>query len=138
MKRLTNRAEDMELVNLHWHADGHGPYLIRQDGRPPSVDRVLPEGRFFLMKDGTWLLNITFCNLPREAQSRGLYDSIPEVYATIESLGSDPVVDHHLPEGMSADAMLEGLRAAAREFLDKSQHYPATRLGQKLPKPTQG
>ena len=132
MKWLSNRREDFELVNLHWHEGGHGPYLIRQDGCPPCDDRVPPEGRYFLMKDGTWLLNITFCNLPREEQSRGIYESIPEVAATIDALGSRPSVNSRLPEGMSHEAMLAGLKAAAREFLDKSQHYPAAPLSQYL------
>lgn len=128
MKWLSNHPDAFELVNLRWLESGHGPYLVRQDGCPPCEDRVPPEGRYFLMKDGVWLLNVTFCNLSPEERRRGLYDSVEEVFAAIERLGPRPVVDDRLPEGMSREAMIAGLEATAREFLDKSQHYPASPL----------
>jgi hypothetical protein len=128
MKWLSNHPDAFELVNLRWHESGHGPYLIRQDGCPPCDTRVPPEGRYFLMKDGTWLLNITYCNLPRPEQARGLYESIQEVFATIEGLDSKPVVDSALPEGISHESLLSGMGQTAREFLDKSQHYPSSPL----------
>ncbi|MCB1078132.1 MAG: hypothetical protein KDM63_15975 [Verrucomicrobiae bacterium] len=128
MKWLSNHPDAFELVNLRWHESGHGPYLIRQDGCPPCDDRVPPEGRYFLQKDGTWLLNVTFCNLSRDAQSQGLYNSIQEVFAIIETLDSHPKVDSTLPEGMSHEALISGMSQTAREFLDKSHHYPSAPL----------
>ncbi len=128
MKWLTNHPDDFEIVNLKWNDSGHGPYLVRQDGCPPCDDRVLPEGRYFLMKDGTWMLNVTFCNLSEPDRDRGLFESVTAVFATVESLPSSPAVDLHLPEGMSREAMIDGMSRTAREFLDKSHHYPAFRL----------
>ena len=128
VKWLSNHPNDFEIVNLKWNDSGHGPYLVRQDGCPPSDDSVPPEGRYFLMKDGTWMLNITFCNLAEKDRDRGLYATVEEIFTTIDSLESSPSVDLHLPEGMSRESMIEGMSRTAKEFLDKSRHYPAFRL----------
>lgn len=128
VKSLSNRPDDFEIVNLKWNDSGRGPYLVRQDGSPPSDERVLPEERFFLMKDGTWMLNVTFCNLPEKDRSRGIYQSVDEIFAIIGTLRSTPVVDDRLPEGMSAESLIAGMGRTAREFLDKSHGYPSFRL----------
>ena len=87
MRILTNDYKDCELLNLGTNKNGHGPYVIRQDGVPPGSSSS-QEDSFLLRKDGTWVLNITAFTLPeKEQEQQFVFQSAAELYATIQELG---------------------------------------------------
>jgi len=101
MRILSNDYKDCELLNLGTNKSGHGPYVIRQDGVPPGSSSS-QEDRFLLRKDGTWVLNITAFTLPeKEQEQQFVFQSAAELYATIQELGGNPVVEAALPPGKS-------------------------------------
>ena len=55
-----------------------------------------------LRKDGTWALYITAFTLPeKEQEQQFVFQSAAELYATIQELGGNPVVEAALPPGKS-------------------------------------
>jgi hypothetical protein len=54
MRIVTDDYQDFQLLNLGTNKNGHGPYVIRQDGVPPGSSSS-QEDRFLLRKDGTWI-----------------------------------------------------------------------------------
>ena len=97
MRILTNDYNDCALLNLGTNKSGHGPYVIRQDGVPPG-SLSSQEDRFLLRKDGTWVLNITAFTLPeKEQEQQFIFQSATELYATVQELGENPVVEDALP-----------------------------------------
>jgi len=95
-----NDYQDCELLNLATNRNGHGPYVMRQDGVPPGSSRS-QEDRFLLRKDGTWVLNITVFTLPEKEQEQFLFQNAAELHATVQELGGTPVVEDALPPGKS-------------------------------------
>ena len=69
------------------------------------------EDRFLLRKDGTWVLNITAFTLPeKEQEQQFIFQNAAELYATVQELGGQPVVEDALPPGKSRaelDAAIE-------------------------------
>jgi hypothetical protein len=56
------------------------------------------EDRFLLRKDGTWVLNVTAFTLPEKEQERQfIFQNASELYATVQKLGGNPVVEAALP-----------------------------------------
>jgi hypothetical protein len=109
MRILTNDYKDCELLNLATNRNGHGPYVVRQDGVPPDSSRS-QEDRFLLRKDGTWVLNVTAFTLPEKEQEQFVFQNAAELYATVQELGGKPVVEDALPPGKSRaelDAAIE-------------------------------
>src|SRR6516225_5263284 len=101
MRILTNDYNDCALLNLGTNQNGHGPYVIRQDGVPPGSSSS-QEDRFLLRKDGTWVLNITAFTLPeKEQEQQFIFQNATELYATVQELGENPVVEDGLPPGKS-------------------------------------
>jgi hypothetical protein len=76
MRILTNDYNDCQLLNLGTDKNGHGPYVIRQDG-VPSGSSSSQEDSFLLRKDGTWVLNITAFTLPEKEQEQQLVQRLP-------------------------------------------------------------
>ena len=101
MRILTNDYNDCELLNLGTNQSGHGPYVIRQDGVPPGSPSS-QEDRFLLRKDGTRVLNITAFTLrEKEQDQQFIFQNAAELYATVQELGGNPVVEDALPPGKS-------------------------------------
>jgi hypothetical protein len=100
MRILTNDYQDCELLNLATNKNGHGPYVIRQDGVPPGSSSS-QEDRFLLRKDGTWVLDVTAFTLPEKDQEQFVFQNAAELYATVQELGGNPVVEDKLPPGKS-------------------------------------
>ena len=96
MRTVTNDYRDCELLNLGTNANGHGPYVIRQVGVPPGSSSQ--EDRFLLRKDGTWVLDVTAFTLPEE---QFVFQNAAELYATVQELVGNPVVEDKLPPGKS-------------------------------------
>lgn len=122
MASLSNHSDAIEVLNLGWHADGHGPFLVRQFGRPsPDACPRPVEGSYVLLRDGTWLLNVKFCTLPEAEWQKHLHPTIADVQAALERLGSKTVVDCSLPEGITPDEMLARMANTAHEFLERKR-----------------
>ncbi|MBK8094027.1 MAG: hypothetical protein IPK32_19175 [Verrucomicrobiaceae bacterium] len=49
MPVLCNDADRCEVMNLAWGPNGHGPYLVRQEGYEPGSSQFKPQ-RFILQK----------------------------------------------------------------------------------------
>ena len=88
------------MLNLATNANGHGPYVVRQDGVPLGSSST-QEDRFLLRKDGTWILDVTAFTLPEKEQEQFVFQNAAELYATVQELGGDPVVEDKLPSGKS-------------------------------------
>ena len=97
MRTVANDYRDCELLNLGTNANGHGPYVIRQVGVPPGSSSS-QEDRFLLRKDGTWVLDVTAFTLPEE---QFVFQNAAELYATVQELVGNPVVEDKLPPGKS-------------------------------------
>lgn len=104
MRTLTNDSRDFLLVNLGFAASGRGPYSIRQDGAPPG-SLTQEEDRYFLRKDGTWVLNFVLY-LDESKVPEFLYENIVEAHERILTLTGKPTVCDDVPEGTTkADIM---------------------------------
>lgn len=98
------------LLNLGYLRGGKGPYVIRQDGYSPT-SMTMDEHRFYLLADGSWLLNYAFFLLPQEEQEKHLFGSIQEVFQAIDDLAGKPiVVNDKLPEGATKEQILASMR----------------------------
>lgn len=71
----------------------------------------MEEHRFYLLEDGSWMLNYAFFLLPAEEQERHLFGSINEVFKAIDDLAGQKIVVHgELPEGATKEKVLAGMR----------------------------
>jgi hypothetical protein len=103
MPALSNDPARCEVMNLAWGPNGHGPYLVRQEGYEPGSSTFKMQ-RFILQKDGRWLLNLTFVMLPEAQQEEQLFHHLSDVLILLDLLASQPVrADATLPQGTSAD-----------------------------------
>jgi len=89
MRMLTNDYQDCELLNLATNKNGHGPYVIRQDGVPPGSSSS-QEDRFLLRKDGTWVLDVTAFTLAEKEQEQFVFQNAAELYATVQETWREP------------------------------------------------
>jgi hypothetical protein len=89
MSALCNDPARCEVMNLAWGANGHGPYLVRQEGYEPGSSTFKMQ-RFILQKDGHWLLNLAFVMLTEAEQEAQLFHSLTEVLQIFESLRPPP------------------------------------------------
>jgi len=117
MSALCNDPARCEVMNLAWGANGHGPYLVRQEGYEPGSSTFKMQ-RFILQKDGRWLLNLAFVMLPEAEQEAQLFHSLSEVLQMFESLSSKPVSAYaHLPAGANADEILAHFEQCTHRIL---------------------
>ena len=56
---------------------------------------------FLLRKDGTWILDVTAFTLPEKEQDQFVFQNAAELYATVQELGGNPLVEDKLPPGKS-------------------------------------
>jgi hypothetical protein len=90
MRILTNDYQDCQLLNLGTNKNGHGPYVIRQDGVSPGSSSS-QEDSFLLRKDGTWVINITAFTLPeKEQEQQFIFQNPAELYARFKNLAGTP------------------------------------------------
>ena len=128
MRILTNDYQDCELLNLATNRNGHGPYVMRQDGVPPDSLRS-QEDRFLLRKDGTWVLNITVFTLPeKEQEQQFLFQNAAELHATVQELGGTPVVEDALPPGKSRAELNAAIETTISRVLSQVKEARAKRL----------
>ena len=128
MQILTNACKDCVLLNLGTNKSGHGPYVIRQDGVPPGSSSS-EEGRFLLRKDGTWVLNITAFTLPeKEQEQQFIFQNPAELYATVQELGGNPVVEDKLPPGKSRVELNAAIETTISRVLSQVKEARAKRL----------
>lgn len=117
MTALTNDPRHCEVMNLGWAAGGHGPYLVRQEGRVPGSSDLRP-GHFILQRDGRWLLNLLFAMLPEDEQEKQLFPSLAEVARQLDGSSAEPVmVDATLPEGVDVEELWRKFETCTHRIL---------------------
>lgn len=128
MAALCNDPARCEVLNLAWGSNGHGPYLVRQEGYEPGSSNFIMQ-RFILQKDGRWLLNLAFVMLPEAEQEAQLFHSLTEVARFLDTMAASPVLaDSTLPSEVSeaeifqhfeqcTHRILRGMRSCAVEKL---------------------
>jgi|SRR6516165_2188767 len=127
MRTLTNDYQDCELLNLGTNANGHGPYVVRQDGVPPGSSST-QEDRFLLRKDGTWILDVTAFTLPEKEQEQFVFQNAAELYATVQELGGDPVVEDKLPSGKSRAELNAAIETTLSRVVSRINEARAKKL----------
>ena len=117
MAALCNDPARCEVLNLAWGSNGHGPYLVRQEGYEPGSSNFIMQ-RFILQKDGRWLLNLAFVMLPEAEQEAQLFHSLTEVLKLLDELGSKPVrASTDLPAGANAEEILAHFEQCTHRIL---------------------
>lgn len=117
MPALSNDPARCELMNLGWGPQGHGPYLVRQEGYVPAGMDFTPR-RFILMKDGSWLLNLAFVMLPENEQEAQLFHSLNEALEFLDLRAADTVVaEAGLPPGASPPDIMRHFEECTRRIL---------------------
>ena len=116
MAALSNDPARCEVMNLAWGANGHGPYLVRQEGYEPGSSTFKPQ-RFILQKDGRWLLNLAFV-MPEAEQEAQLFHHLSDVLILLDRLAAQPVqADATLPPGTCADEILSHFEQCTHRIL---------------------
>jgi hypothetical protein len=117
MAALSNDPARCEVMNLGYGPQGHGPYLVRQEGYEPGSSTFKPQ-RFVLQKDGRWLLNLAFVMLPEPEQEKQLFHSLTDVLLFLDGLSDKPVqADGKLPPGTNPDEIMAHFEQCARRIL---------------------
>lgn len=110
MPAISHSVDQFKLVNLGYLRGGKGPYVLRQDGHAPG-SMTLEQHRFYLLDDGSWMINYAFFLLPEEEQEKHLFGSLQEVFDAIDDLaGKKVVVNDKLPEGATKEKILASMR----------------------------
>lgn len=117
MPALSNDPARCELMNLGWGPQGHGPYLVRQEGYVPA-GMDFTTRRFILMKDGSWLLNLAFVMLPEHEQEAQLFHSLHEALEFLDLRAADSVMaDANLPPGTNPPEIMRHFEECTRRIL---------------------
>ncbi len=117
MAALSNDLARCEVMNLGYGPQGHGPYLVRQEGYEPGSCTFKPQ-RFVLQKDGRWLINLAFVMLPEPEQEKQLFHRLTDVLIFLDGLSDKPVqADGKLPPGTNADEIMAHFEQCARRIL---------------------
>lgn len=117
MAALCNDPARCEVMNLGWATNGHGPYLVRQEGYEPGSSTFQPL-RFILQKDGRWLSNLAFVMLSEVEQEAQLFHSMREVARFLDGLATKPLVaDSALPPGVSESEILRRFEQCTHRIL---------------------
>lgn len=120
-------------MNLGWGPQGHGPYLVRQEGYAPDSVNFHPQ-RFILQRDGCWLLNLAFVMLPEPEQESQLFNHLTEVLVLLDALSDKPVAaDGILPKGSSAEEIMAHFEQCTHRILRGMQSCTTTPSGQECP-----
>lgn len=114
MPTLTNSYDNCQLLNVGDGPQGRGPFIIRQQGSAPG-SMTLDQNRYFLRKDGTWVLSLAVYILSEaEQEINFLYSTSADAMKQLSSLTGDPVVDDTLPPDKSAEELI---RAAEKTIV---------------------
>ena len=105
MPTLSNSYDRCQLLNLGVGLQGRGPYLIRQQGSAPG-SITLTQDRFFLRKDGTWVLSLAVYILTDEEKEQFLYTSSADATERLSTLSGDPVVEATVPTDKSPEELM--------------------------------
>lgn len=106
MPALSNDYDQCQLLNLGVGPQGRGPFLVRQQGSAPN-SMTLEQRRYFLRKDGTWVLSLAVYILSDDDQeAHFLYPSSADAVNLLSSLSGDAVVDDTLPPDKSAEELM--------------------------------
>ncbi len=117
MAALCNDPARCEVLNLACGSNGHGPYLVRQEGYEPGSSNFIMQ-RFILQKDGRWLLNLAFVMLPEAEQEAQLFHSLTEVARFLDALAATPArVDAKLPGEVSEAEILRHFEQCTHRIL---------------------
>ena len=117
MAALSNDPARCEVMNLAWGPNGHGPYLVRQEGYEPGSSTFKMQ-RFILQKDGRWLLNLAFVMLPEAEQEKQLFHSLTEVARIVDTMAATPArVDAHRPGDVSEAEILRHFEQCTHRIL---------------------
>jgi hypothetical protein len=125
MHQLTNIYQDCKLITLEPGTPG-GPFVVTQLGFDPQDPRMT-ERLFLLQRDGTWIDQIAHPTLPPAERFHVVFDTLPEVMATLGKLTGTPeilrlpVSEAQLREHVAAlqaagtgDALVRGFLASYR------------------------
>ncbi len=110
MSRLVNDYRCCILLNLGYGPHGRGPFIIRQEGYPPG-SMTFEIDRYYLRRDGTWMVNLAVFVLPEEEKHDFIHGTIEEAIALLEGLIGVPVVHSSLPEDISTEELTLAARA---------------------------
>lgn len=110
MRQLTNAYSDCKLVNLEPSTPA-GPYVVAQLGHDPEDPR-LTDRLFILQRDGTWIDQIAHSTLPPEERFHIIFDTLPQVMATLGQLGGKPAIVRREASGAELRQHLAALQAA--------------------------
>ena len=104
------------------------PYVIRQEGLPPDRSSS-QEDRFLLRKDGTSALDITAFTLSeKEQEQQFIFQNAAELYATVQELGGNPVVEAALPPGKSRAELNAAIETTISRVWSQMKEARAKRL----------
>ena len=116
-------------MNLGWGQNGHGPYLVRQEGYEPGSSTFKMQ-RFILQKDGRWLLNLAFVMLPEAEQEVQLFHALSEVAHLLDAMSAAPVrADAHLPGDVSEAEILRHFEQCTHRILRGMRSCDVSPLG---------
>jgi hypothetical protein len=114
---LSNDPEHCDVMNLGYGPNGHGPYLVRQEGYVPGSMDLRPQ-RFILQKDGRWLLNLAFVMMPEAEQEKQLFQDLTEVLRFLDAQGAQPVrADAALPPGTTPEEIMTHFEQCTHRIL---------------------
>jgi hypothetical protein len=129
MAAISHSVNQFKLLNLGYLRGGKGPYVIRQDGHAPG-SITMEQHRFYLLDDGSWMLNYAFFLLPEEEQQQHLFGSLQEVFAAIDELaGKKVVVNDKLPEGATKEKIMASMRDIGNRLSARLYEAKAGSLG---------
>jgi hypothetical protein len=128
MKTLTNNVADCQLLNLETGQNRRGPYVLRQDGVAPGGMHVKTH-RFLLRRDGTWVNSLAVYVLPEaEQEAQFTFKTMAEVYALLNTLGGRVRADATLPEGKSAEELIEAAKSTTSRVWEGIQRARGSKL----------
>lgn len=117
MPLISHQPDRFQLINLRLNKDGKGPFMIRQEGYPPGSTNMANH-RYFLLKDGSWMLNYAFFLLDEKEQEEHFLPELEDVFEAIDKLAGKRVVVHDkLPEGSTKESILRGVRETGSHLL---------------------
>lgn len=126
MAALTHSVNRLRLLNLAYHRREKGPYAICQEGHPPG-SMTMTVNRYYLLSDGSWMLNYAFFLLAEDEQEKHLLDSIKAVFAAIDNLAGKKIIVHDdLPEDATPDSILRAVRETGNRII---RHLNDARAG---------
>lgn len=128
MGALSNDPARCELMNLGWGHQGHGPYLVRQEGYPPGSADMRPQW-FILQRDGRWLLNFAFAMLAEEEQERQLFHSLSDLLVFLDQHSAAPVTaDAALPANSKPDEIMAHFENCTHRILQGIRNCSVTAI----------